>query len=92
MIFCEAFITLVMTTQIFTVFYDFFTVQIFNRSPIIQTFRASPDQLEVALKAGYHEAMQRLQRQRDLDLLIAILPENNGSLYGMNYPQHKRLK
>jgi len=39
--------------------------------------------VERALKARYHDAMNVLGPQRkDLDLLIGILPDNNGSLYG----------
>jgi len=39
--------------------------------------------VERALKARYHDAMSVLGPQRkELDLLIGILPDNNGSLYG----------
>jgi len=39
--------------------------------------------VERALKARYHDAMNVLGPQRkELDLLIGILPDNNGSLYG----------
>ena len=39
--------------------------------------------MERALKARYHDAMNVLGPQRkELDLLIGILPDNNGSLYG----------
>lgn len=41
------------------------------------------DQVERVLKTRYHDAMTKLQPQRkELDLLIVILPDNNGSLYG----------
>ncbi|KAK9697061.1 hypothetical protein RND81_08G012500 [Saponaria officinalis] len=54
---------------------------IFNPDPVIQVISARPDQVEKALKTRYHDAMTKLQG-RELDLLIAILPDNNGSLYG----------
>jgi len=39
--------------------------------------------VERALKARFHDAMNMLRPQRrELDLLIGILPDNNGSLYG----------
>jgi len=44
---------------------------------------AHPDKVERALKARFHDAMNMLGPQRrELDLLIGILPDNNGSLYG----------
>ncbi|KAI0529001.1 hypothetical protein KFK09_001546 [Dendrobium nobile] len=46
----------------------------FTREPVIQLTYAQPNQVEEALNALYSDAK--------LDLLIAILPENNGSLYG----------
>lgn len=46
---------------------------------------ARPDQVEKALKTRYHDAMSILQPQgKELDLLIVVLPDNNGSLYGMS--------
>lgn len=39
--------------------------------------------MEKALKSRYHDAMAKLQGGKELDLLIVILPDNNGSLYGM---------
>jgi eukaryotic translation initiation factor 2C len=40
--------------------------------------------VEEALKNIYNDAMNILRPQlKELDLLIGILPENNGSLYGM---------
>jgi eukaryotic translation initiation factor 2C len=45
---------------------------------------ARPEHVERALKARYQDAMNVLRQQgRELDLLIVILPDNNGSLYGM---------
>ncbi|PKU67879.1 Protein argonaute 1B [Dendrobium catenatum] len=46
----------------------------FDTKPVIQLKYAKPNQVEEALNALYSDAK--------LDLLIAILPENNGSLYG----------
>ena len=46
---------------------------------------ARPDHVEKALKTRYHDAMSILQPQgKELDLLIVVLPDNNGSLYGMS--------
>ncbi|MBA0722121.1 hypothetical protein Golax_009600, partial [Gossypium laxum] len=55
----------------------------FNPVPVIPPLNASPDQVEEVLKTLYRKAMNKLQKQnKELDLLIAILPDNNGSLYG----------
>ncbi|KAJ4962028.1 hypothetical protein NE237_021938 [Protea cynaroides] len=54
---------------------------VFNPEPILPSFSARPDQVERALKTRYHDAMTKLQG-KELDLLIVILPDNNGSLYG----------
>ncbi|RCV09086.1 hypothetical protein SETIT_1G378700v2 [Setaria italica] len=55
----------------------------FSREPVLPPLYARPDQVERALKARYHDAMNVLGPQRrELDLLIGILPDNNGSLYG----------
>ncbi|CAL9112553.1 unnamed protein product [Musa textilis] len=55
----------------------------FAREPVLPPLSARPDQVERALKARYHDAMSILQPQgKELDLLIVILPDNNGSLYG----------
>ncbi|KAA3452890.1 protein argonaute 1-like [Gossypium australe] len=55
----------------------------FTSSPVIPPLNASPDQVEKVLKTQYRNAMNKLQRQNnELDLLIAILPDNNGFLYG----------
>ncbi|XP_008812792.1 protein argonaute 1B-like [Phoenix dactylifera] len=55
----------------------------FSIEPVLPPLGARPDQVERALKARYHDAMSILQpRHRELDLLIVILPDNNGSLYG----------
>ncbi|OWM82968.1 hypothetical protein CDL15_Pgr005368 [Punica granatum] len=55
----------------------------FNPEAILPPISARPDQVEKVLKARYHEAMTKLQpKGKDIDLLIVILPDNNGSLYG----------
>lgn len=59
------------------------SLQTFSQEPVIPVTSARPDQVEKVLKATYHEVMTKLQPQgRELDLLIVILPDNNGSLYG----------
>nr|GMC77580.1 protein argonaute 1-like [Ipomoea batatas] len=55
----------------------------YNPNPVLPPITARPDQVERALKARYHDAMTKLQG-RELDLLIVILPDNNGSLYGIS--------
>lgn len=61
-----------------------FHVQAFNPEPVLPPVNGRPDQVEKVLKTRYHDAMTRLQSQKkELDLLIVILPDNNGSLYGM---------
>jgi len=58
-------------------------MQQFSLEPVLPPLTARPDQVERALKARYHDAMSKLQPQgKELDLLIVILPDNNGSLYG----------
>ncbi|KAL9686406.1 hypothetical protein QQ045_023864 [Rhodiola kirilowii] len=55
----------------------------FASEPVLPPITARPDHVERALKGRFHEAMTKLQPQhKDLDLLIVILPDNNGSLYG----------
>ncbi|XP_077246982.1 protein argonaute 1A-like [Tasmannia lanceolata] len=55
----------------------------FVAEPILPAFSSRPDQVERALKGRYEEAMKRLRPVgKELDLLIVILPDNNGSLYG----------
>ncbi|GER38448.1 argonaute 1 [Striga asiatica] len=55
----------------------------FNPEPVLQVLTGRPDQVERVLKARFHDVMTKLQPQKkELDLLIVILPDNNGSLYG----------
>ncbi|KAH0450979.1 hypothetical protein IEQ34_021671 [Dendrobium chrysotoxum] len=52
----------------------------FAPEPILPLMFARPDQVEGALTARHHDAMSIMHKE--LDLLIAILPDINGSLYG----------
>ncbi|XVF12062.1 hypothetical protein REPUB_Repub08aG0082500 [Reevesia pubescens] len=55
----------------------------FTPEPVLPPISARPEQVEKVLKTRYHDAMTKLQpRNKELDLLIVILPDNNGSLYG----------
>uniref|UniRef100_A0A0E0PCS2 Piwi domain-containing protein n=1 Tax=Oryza rufipogon TaxID=4529 RepID=A0A0E0PCS2_ORYRU len=55
----------------------------FALEPVLPPLTARPEHVERALKARYQDAMNMLRPQgRELDLLIVILPDNNGSLYG----------
>ncbi|ONK71129.1 uncharacterized protein A4U43_C04F5010 [Asparagus officinalis] len=55
----------------------------FSLEPLLPVLTARPDQVDKALKARYSDSMKILKPQgRELDLLIVILPDNNGSLYG----------
>ncbi|PSR92765.1 Protein argonaute like [Actinidia chinensis var. chinensis] len=53
----------------------------FNPEPVIPIYAAKPEQVEKALKHVYHASMNKL-KGKELELLLAILPDNNGSLYG----------
>lgn len=55
--------------------------QAFNPEPVVPPVSARPDQVEKVLKTRYHDAKRKLPG-KELDLLIVILPDNNGSLYG----------
>ncbi|RLM99379.1 protein argonaute 1B-like [Panicum miliaceum] len=55
----------------------------FALEPVLPALTARPEHVERALKGRYQDAMNILRPQgRELDLLIVILPDNNGSLYG----------
>ncbi|KAF8014501.1 hypothetical protein BT93_H0343 [Corymbia citriodora subsp. variegata] len=53
----------------------------FNTQPVIPIYNAKPEQVEKALKHVYHACMTKT-KGKELELLLAILPDNNGSLYG----------
>ena len=58
-------------------------MQAFNLESVLPPYHSRPDQVERALHIRYREAMGMLKPQgKELDLLIVILPDNNGSLYG----------
>lgn len=54
---------------------------VFNPEPVIPIHGARPDQVERALKTLYKEVTNKL-KGKELELLVVILPDNNGSLYG----------
>ncbi|KAL2340457.1 hypothetical protein Fmac_008397 [Flemingia macrophylla] len=53
----------------------------FSHEPAIPVYSARPDQVKKALKYVHSAAIDKLEG-KELELLIAILPDNNGSLYG----------
>lgn len=57
-------------------------MQEFNLEPVIPIYNARPENVEKALKHVYHASMNKT-KGKELELLLAILPDNNGSLYGM---------
>ena len=62
-------------------------LQEFNPEPVIPIYNARPENVEKALKHVYHAAMNKT-KGKELELLLAILPDNNGSLYGMPFYAH----
>ncbi|XP_011003695.1 PREDICTED: protein argonaute 1-like [Populus euphratica] len=55
----------------------------FALEPLLAPVSGRPEHVERVLKNRYHEAMTKLRPHgKELDLLIVILPDNNGSLYG----------
>ncbi|XP_047334251.1 protein argonaute 10-like isoform X2 [Impatiens glandulifera] len=53
----------------------------FNQEPVIPIYSARPEQVDKALKHVYRACVNKL-KGKELELLLAILPDNNGSLYG----------
>ncbi|KAM3212183.1 hypothetical protein ACQJBY_065328 [Aegilops geniculata] len=53
----------------------------FNSEPVLPIYSARPDQVAKALKHVYNIALHKL-KGKELELLLAILPDNNGALYG----------
>ncbi|GAU41166.1 hypothetical protein TSUD_282390 [Trifolium subterraneum] len=53
----------------------------FSQEPVIPVYSARPDQVKKALKHVQNTALDKLGG-KELEFLIAILPDNNGSLYG----------
>ncbi|KAK1270774.1 Protein argonaute 10 [Acorus gramineus] len=53
----------------------------FKPEPVISICTAKPEHVKRSLKHVYYTSMNKL-RGKELELLIAVLPDNNGSLYG----------
>ncbi|XP_022144917.1 protein argonaute PNH1-like isoform X2 [Momordica charantia] len=53
----------------------------FNPDPAVPIYSARPDQVKKALKFVYSSVYNK-HEGKELELLIAILPDSNGSLYG----------
>ncbi|MED6110017.1 Protein argonaute PNH1 [Stylosanthes scabra] len=53
----------------------------FSQDPVIPVYSAKPDLVKKALKYVHSASLDKLGG-KELELLIAILPDNNGSLYG----------
>lgn len=53
----------------------------FKPDPAIPIHSARPDQVERALKNVFRDFQQKY-KGKDLELLVVILPDNNGALYG----------
>ncbi|RYQ94723.1 hypothetical protein Ahy_B08g089656 isoform I [Arachis hypogaea] len=53
----------------------------FNPEPVIPIYNAEPEQVEKALEHVYHVSTTKM-KGKGLELLLAILPDNNASLYG----------
>ncbi|XP_072983781.1 protein argonaute PNH1-like [Typha latifolia] len=53
----------------------------YSSEPVIPIYSARPEQVEKALKHVYNAAINKL-KGKELELVLAILPDNNGSLYG----------
>lgn len=53
----------------------------FNPEPVIPIYSARPEQVKKALRHVYNASANKLEG-KELELVIAILPDNNGSLYG----------
>ncbi|KAL5071646.1 hypothetical protein RYX36_022533 [Vicia faba] len=53
----------------------------FNPEPVVPLHSGRPDQVEKVLQMRYHDVKTKLQG-KESELLIVILPDDNGSLYG----------
>ncbi|KAF7089423.1 hypothetical protein CFC21_092402 [Triticum aestivum] len=53
----------------------------FNSEPAIPMYSARPEQAVQVLKHVYNAALKKL-KGKELELLLVILPDNNGALYG----------
>ncbi|XP_047068378.1 protein argonaute 1A-like [Lolium rigidum] len=54
----------------------------FNLSPVLSVETAKPEHAQLALTSLHSNVMAKLGPGRNLDLLLVILPDKNGSLYG----------
>ncbi|KAM0832308.1 hypothetical protein ACQ4PT_064991 [Festuca glaucescens] len=54
----------------------------FNLSPVLSVETAKPEHAQLALTSLHSNVMAKLGPGRNLDLLVLILPDKNGSLYG----------
>ncbi|KAM0832298.1 hypothetical protein ACQ4PT_064985 [Festuca glaucescens] len=57
-------------------------LQGFNLSPVLSVEAAKPEHAQLALTLLHSNVMAKLGPGRNLDLLVVILPDKNGSLYG----------
>ncbi len=62
---------------------DLVVLQDFQSEPFVPVRSARPEHSDRALSQLCEEVKQRTEG-KGLDLLIAILPDNNGPLYGMS--------
>ncbi|KAL5712495.1 Protein argonaute 10 [Ranunculus cassubicifolius] len=53
----------------------------FNPEPVIPIYAARPEHVEKALRHVIHAASNKL-KGKELELILVILPDSNGSLYG----------
>jgi hypothetical protein len=56
-------------------------LQEFNSEPVMPIYLARPDQAVQTLKHVYKATLNKL-KGKELELLLVILPDNNGPLYG----------
>jgi eukaryotic translation initiation factor 2C len=72
----------IIVVYIFSIHDLFILSQEFSQEPVIPVYSARPDMVKKALKYVHSTSINKLDG-KELELLIAILPDNNGSLYGM---------
>ncbi|KAM0832310.1 hypothetical protein ACQ4PT_064991 [Festuca glaucescens] len=61
---------------------EFLPLEGFNLSPVLSVETAKPEHAQLALTSLHSNVMAKLGPGRNLDLLVLILPDKNGSLYG----------
>lgn len=54
----------------------------FNPSPVLSVETAKPELAQLVLTSLHNKVMDKLGQGGNLDLLVVILPDKNGSLYG----------